>query len=109
MPVCRHGGPPVSEVFDNDVVAREDQGGHFQEEEVLCPESNHWEAEQEEEEKANKASPVAAITEKVLPTSSLSFLFPSKFYSPSYLTAFSVSRSIRRPAWSALCCPSAAR
>lgn len=96
LPVCRHGGPLASDVFDDDDEgAPEDQGGRLEEGEGLYARSSQWEAEQEAA-MANRASPVAAITEKVLLASWLSS--SSHFDPPSYFTACPVSRSTRRPA-----------
>lgn len=79
LPVCRHGGPLASEVFDDDEGAREGQGEHLEEEEEgLYPQGSQWVAEQQEE-KAHEASPVAAITEKVLLSSLPFFFFPQSF------------------------------
>lgn len=64
--VCRHGDPLPSEVFDHDEGAQEEHVQNLEEGEDLYPVSSQWGAKHEE--KVNKASPLAAITEKVILT-----------------------------------------
>lgn len=75
--VCRHGDPLPPEVFDHDEGAPEEQAGDLEEGEDLYPVSSQWGSEHEE--KVNKASAVAAITEKVILT----------FHSPLTTASFS--------------------
>lgn len=107
--VCRHGDPLPSEVFDHEEGAQEEQVGNLEEGEDLYPVSSQWGAKHEE--KVNKASPLAAITEKVILTfyGPLRIGFFFRFESPSYFTTPSLFRSTRRRAWSARCRRSAAR
>ncbi|TWW75272.1 Protein KIBRA [Takifugu flavidus] len=71
-----HGDPLPSEVFDHDEGAREEQAGDLEEGEDLYPVSSQWGAKHEE--KVNKASPLAAITEKVNKETSMVSSLPSQ-------------------------------
>lgn len=73
--VCRHGDPLPSEVFDHDG-GQEEQVQNLEEGEDLHPVSSQWGAKHEE--KVNKASPSAAVTEKVILT----------FYAPLRICSF---------------------
>lgn len=107
--VCRHGDPLPSEVFDHDEGAQEEQDGNLKEGEDLCPVSSRWGAKHEE--KVNKASPLAPITEKVILTfyGPLRICLFFRFESPAHFTTLSLFRSTRRRAWSARWRCSAAR
>lgn len=66
--VCRHGNPLPSEVVDHDG-AQEEQVQNLEEGEDLYPVSSQWGPPlAKHEENVNKASPLAAVTEKVILT-----------------------------------------